>query len=128
MYSNLNLNSKEKEEENKECEISKDLDNSKDCEKVECLKREIVKDSELSKLLKEPIKKMVGKIKRNENGVIYVEFVEVIETKENYNKDESHKSADDDCFQNIKTLDNCVELDSIDIKDCLLLNKQLKLN
>ncbi len=55
-------------------------------------------------------------------------FVFVVETKENYNKDESHKSADDDCFQNIKTLDNCVELDSIDIKDCLLLNNQLKLN
>ena len=43
MYSNLNLNSKEKEEENKECEISKDLDNSKDCEKVEFLKIQLIR-------------------------------------------------------------------------------------
>ena len=54
------LNSKKKRKKNKECKLfSKDKDDTKDGEKLECLKREIIKDSELSKLLKEPIKMMI---------------------------------------------------------------------
>ena len=104
MHGNLDLNSNK---EKQECNFSGLPSNSNNVEKSECSKRkfdtdtEVEKESELSKLLKEPIKKLIAKIKKNENGVIYVEFEEEIET----NKDNDKKDiCSDECSKKTDNL------------------------
>ena len=123
-------------------------------------------DSELRKLLSEPIKNVIARIKTRENGVIYVDFEEVgedslnknkkIDNKENTLKNKENQSqlfnclpsrnpvefikclsnnsqnkvivnSRDDNFENIWIQEACIDLDSIDISDCLMVDLDLKL-
>lgn len=97
--------------------------------------REIKQDSELGRLLQEPIKKVVARIKTKENGVLYVDFEEVVESREtkmdstcsNENNLQASANSKDESFENIKILEPCTDLDSIDITDCLFFNSDFKI-
>ena len=120
-------------------------------------------DSELRKLLSEPIKNVIARIKTREDGVIYVDFEEVGEDSLNKNKKIDNKENNsmknkentisclpsrnpaefirclsnnsqnkvvvnlrDDNFENIWIQEACIDLDSIDISDCLMVDLNLK--
>lgn len=123
----------------------------------EIKKEKIFDDSELRKLLNEPIKQVIAKIKIREDGVVYVDFEDLNENNLNnqnsskrteHNKEnEKQKQRDyvpsrrnsidfikqksliinskDDNFENIWINETCIDLDSIDISDCLMVDIDL---